>query len=152
LVLNGWTFLAWPAFDERWSRLILAVAKKRTQDPEGYKTSPEARLLKGLVLVIRDHIARDPNAPAHRLRRDLAAWRRVQVFGRYRLFYRFSSAHRVVVLAWLNDEHTLRKEGAKTDPYAVFAGLLARGAIPSDWSALVAGSSGVADPLPETGL
>ena len=148
-MLNGWTFLAWPAFDERWSRLILAVAKKRAADPKRYKTSPEARLLKGLVLVIRGHIARDPNAPAHRLRRDLAAWRRVRFFGRYRLFYRFSSEHRVVVLTWLNDEHTVRKEGAKSDPYAVFAAMLARGEIPADWTALVAGSSGLTGPLAE---
>lgn len=152
IVINGWTFLAWPAFDGRWSRLILTVAEKRARNPAGYKTSPEARLLKGLLLVIREHIARDPNAAAYRLRRDLAAWRRVQFFGRYRLFYRFSSEHRMVVLTWLNDERTLRHEGARTDPYAVFSAMLARGEIPATWSALVAGSSGIPSPLPGAAL
>jgi toxin YhaV len=145
LVVNGWTFLAWPAFDERWTNLIVSAAKKRAADPAGYQASPEARMLKALTLVIRDHIARDPNAPAYRLRRDLAAWRRVRFFGRYRLFYRFNSAHRIVVLTWLNDEQTVRKEGAKTDPYAVFSAMLSRGDVPADWTALVAGSTEVPD-------
>ena len=33
--------------------------------------------------------------------------------------------------AWLNDEATLRKAGAKTDVYAVFQRMLRRGEVPS---------------------
>lgn len=108
-------------------------------------------MLAALVRVLRDHIARDPNAVAFRLREDLAAWRRVKFLGRLRLFYRFSSAHRIVVLTWLNDEKTLRKEGASTDPYRVFSGMLTQGEVPSDWAALVAGAARVTAPLPDTG-
>jgi len=32
----------------------------------------------------------------------------VRLLGRLRLFYRFSSAHRIVVLTWLHGENTLR--------------------------------------------
>lgn len=56
----------------------------------------------------------------------------------------------MVVLTWLNDEKTLRKEGAPTDPYAVFSGMLSRGEVPSDWTALVAGATGLKAPLPDT--
>jgi len=151
LVINGWTFLAWPAFDARWVALIRAVTQQRAANPERPPTSPEATVLAALVRVIRDHIARDPNAPAHRLRQPLGAWRRVKFLGRLRLFYRFSSAHKLAVLTWLNDENTLRKEGASTDPYVVFAGMLARGEIPEDWDALVKRATRMTAPLPDTG-
>lgn len=147
-MLGGWTFLAWPAFDVRWGALIRAVAQRRAAAP-GSQASPAATVLAALVRVMRDHIARDPNAPGYRLRQDLGAWRRVKFLGRLRLFYRFNSTHRLVVLTWLNDEHTLRKEGASTDPYIVFASMLARGEIPSDWDALVAGAARMTAPLPD---
>lgn len=148
LVLNGWTFLAWPAFDARWVALIRAVTKQRKADPGTPPTSPEAIVLTALVRVIRDHIARDPNDPDHRLRQPLGAWRRKKFLGRLRLFYRFSSQHRLVILTWLNDENTLRKEGASTDPYAVFAGMLSRGEVPEDWEVLVKKAKRMTAPLP----
>jgi toxin YhaV len=45
---------------------------------------------------------------------------------------------RVIVYAWVNDRNTLRKAGASTDPYAVFARMLANGNPPNDWPALLA--------------
>lgn len=150
LVINGWTFLAWPAFDTRWVALIRAVTKQRATNPERPPACPEAAVLAALMRVIRDHVARDPNAPDHRLRQPLGAWRRVKFLGRLRLFYRFSSAHRLVVLTWLNDENTPWKEGASTDPYVVFAGMLTRGEIPEDWDALVKTAKRMTAPLPGT--
>ena len=41
------------------------------------------------------------------------------------------------MFAWVNDEQTLRKRGAKSDPYAVFRAMLKRGNPPADWDALV---------------
>jgi toxin YhaV len=140
LIIGGWRFLAWPAFDMRWTALIRAVTKQRAAEPDRAPSSPEAKLLAALVHVLRDRVARDPNAKDFRLRKDLGAWRRVKFLGRLRLFYRFSSRHRIIVLAWLNDENTLRKEGSSTDPYVVFSRMLSSGEIPSDWDALVAGS------------
>jgi toxin YhaV len=43
-----------------------------------------------------------------------------------------------VVYAWVNDRDTLRKAGTATDPYAVFARMLAHGNPPDDWSRLLA--------------
>lgn len=151
LVLSGWTFVAWPAFDERWRALITAVATQRAARPTGPLSSPEATVLAALVHLLRDHIARDPNAADYRLKANLGAWRRVKFLGRLRLFYRFSSVHRLVVLAWLNDENTLRKDGAASDPYQVFAGMLSRGDVPDTWSALVAGAKTLHAPLPDGG-
>ncbi|HET7553141.1 MAG TPA: type II toxin-antitoxin system YhaV family toxin [Gemmatimonadaceae bacterium] len=148
LVINGWTFLAWPAFDMRWTALLRSVTAERSAAPDQTPSSPEAKVLAALVRVIRDNIARDPDAKIFRLRKDLGAWRRVKFLGRLRLFYRFSSRHRIVVLTWLNDERTLRKEGSTTDPYVVFLRMLSRGEVPPDWEALVAGARAMTKPLP----
>jgi toxin YhaV len=148
LVLDGWTFLAWPAFDARWVALIRAVAKQRAAQPDAAPASPEATVLAALVRIMRDRIARDPNASDLRLRPPLGAWRRVKFLGRLRLFYRFNSTHRLVILTWLNDENTLRKAGSTTDPYVVFSGMLARGEVPEDWDALEAGARRMTAPLP----
>ena len=51
----------------------------------------------------------------------------------------------VVIYAWLNDEDTLRKEGSRTDVYAVFQRMLERGDVPSTIDELIQGST---DPQP----
>ena len=51
------------------------------------------------------------------------------------------AAERVIVYAWVNDERTLRSAGSKTDPYTVFARMLAQGDPPNDWASLIAGSA-----------
>jgi toxin YhaV len=45
---------------------------------------------------------------------------------------------KVIVYVWFNDEYTLRKVGSKTDVYAAFKRMLARGVVPSDIDALLA--------------
>ncbi|WP_456307491.1 type II toxin-antitoxin system YhaV family toxin [Paeniroseomonas aquatica] len=57
---------------------------------------------------------------------------------RFRLFFRADSRAKVIVYAWVNDRDTLRKAGAGTDPYAVFARMLGHGNPPDDWPALLA--------------
>jgi toxin YhaV len=42
-----------------------------------------------------------------------------------------------VVYARVNDRDTLRKAGAASDPYAVFARMLAHGNPPDDWPKLL---------------
>ncbi|MFS8082281.1 MAG: type II toxin-antitoxin system YhaV family toxin [Ginsengibacter sp.] len=148
LVINGWRFLAWPDFHARWTRLVAKASAQRGLQPTGVLSSPEATMLAALIHVMRDVIAREPNETRAKLKRDLSAWRRVKLLGRFRLFYRFSSQHKLIILTWLNDQSTLRKEGSSTDPYEVFAGMLSRGEIPKTWEALVAGSLTMTAPLP----
>jgi toxin YhaV len=61
--------------------------------------------------------------------------------GLYRLFYRFSGRGNVIVYAWVKDEGTLRKAGSKTDPYAVFRGMLEAGVPPESMGELLATAS-----------
>ena len=69
--------------------------------------------------------------PKHR------AWRRAKFGGQYRLFFRFDSAAKIIIFAWMNDEESLRSYGSKNDAYAVFARMLETGDPPSTWTDLL---------------
>ena len=56
------------------------------------------------------------------------------------MFFRFDTKSKVIVYAWINDHHTLRAEGARSDPYAVFSKMLARNNPPDDWTELLRSS------------
>ena len=57
------------------------------------------------------------------------------------MFFKFFSADKSIFFAWLNDENTLRHDGAKTDCYAVFSDMLESGEISSDRIDLENGSA-----------
>ena len=68
-------------------------------------------------------------------------WFRAMFHGRYRLFYRFSTQHKIIVYAWVNDDESLRKSGSKTDPYAVFKTMLENGNPPNSFAELLQAST-----------
>jgi toxin YhaV len=136
---NGWRLYAFEPFAERLAALKEEVERLRARDPEGYRRHPTTVLLASVHKAITEAVPANPDHPqfrvGHSLGSQYAHWRRVKrgLPPRYRLFYRFSSKPvQVIVYAWLNDEATLRKVGAKTDVYAVFQRMLARGEVPSD--------------------
>jgi toxin YhaV len=90
---------------------------------------------------VLDEIPRDSAAAGFRLGKTLGAehrhWRRARFLGRFRLFFRYSSAHKTIIYAWLNDERSLRQAGGQSDPYATIKRRLARGAPPDDWDDLM---------------
>ena len=105
----------------------------------------KTHLLASIYHAITQLVPSNPDAPEFRLGKalgnDHTHWRRVKkgMPDRYRLFFRFSSAPvKVIVYVWFNDEYTLRKAGSKTDVYAAFKRMLARGVVPSDIGALLA--------------
>jgi toxin YhaV len=90
-----------------------------------------------------DRVPRDPLAAEFRPGNTLGPAHR-HWFGakfgtnRFRLSLRADAASRTVMYAWVNDRDTLRKAGAASDPYSVFAGMLAHGNPPDDWPRLLA--------------
>ena len=64
-------------------------------------------------------------------------WRRSKFLGRFRLFFRFNSASRIIIYAWVNDENTLREAGARSDPCTVFRRKLEEGNPPDGWAELL---------------
>lgn len=71
-------------------------------------------------------------------------WFRAKFFQRYRLFFRFHRTARVIVLAWVNDDETLRAYESKSDAYRVFARMLDDGNPPHDWDSLLRNAMGSA--------
>ncbi|MGQ0562561.1 MAG: type II toxin-antitoxin system YhaV family toxin [Gemmatimonadota bacterium] len=142
LVVNGWRLLVWSEFEQRWRALKTEVERLRERDPGGYRTTSAAKLLRAVSDAALRDIPADPAAARYRqgktVGQEYSHWRRAKFFNRFRLFYRYSTRHRMIVYVWLNDENTLRKRGARTDPYFVFRRMLEAGAPPDDWDALVA--------------
>lgn len=137
VVRNGWRLVEHPAFGQTLDALVAKVMDLRSSlSPEDFARHPAAKLLARVRQIIEVEVPRDPNRPDYRLKGSLSLWRRVKFNRRYRLFFRFDSNARIIAYCWLNNEATLRKAGAGTDPYAVFTRMLAHGRPPETWTEL----------------
>jgi toxin YhaV len=144
MLINGWQVFYYKAFAAALDELEAEVTRLAAKDPKGYKAHPKTRLLASVYEAVTQRVPANPEDAQFRLGKTLGSahkhWRRVKkgLPDRYRLFFRFASKPvRLIVYAWLNDEDTLRKAGAKTDVYAAFQRLLARGEVPGDIDALL---------------
>jgi len=136
---SGWHLYVHPLFKKRFDDLVEASGRQ-----SGTQERLQAKVLRRLLDLIEKEIPANPNAPGYLLGNTLGPehrhWRRAKFFGRYRLFFRFSSAQKIIVFAWLNDEQSLRKEGSATDPYRIFRNRLDAQRPPDDWDDLLAQS------------
>ena len=139
---NGWRLFRHAEFRRSLDALAGDVERLARQQPENWQSQPKAKLLRRIVDLIELEIPRDPNAPEYAQGNTLGPshrhWRRAKFLGRFRLFFRFDSASLIIVYAWVNDENTLSKAGARTDPYTVFRRKLDQGNPPDDWATLLA--------------
>ena len=147
----GWTLLFYTEFSRQLAKLEDAAERARRKDPQGFSSNSTVKLLRAVDRAISEVIPQDPARAEYRQGNTLGPryrhWRRARIGGRFRLFFRYDAKARAIVYAWMNDEHTLRSSGSKTDPYTVFAKMLTQGNPPSDWAALIASSA--PDPEPE---
>jgi len=112
-VVNGWSIYAHPLFLEQCEALLTEVERLRAVDPIRYRASKKTKLLAAIYKMAFEVI---PKNPADRLfwqgntlGADYRHWHRGKFFqGRYRLFFRFTTAGKAIVLAWVNDSDTLR--------------------------------------------
>lgn len=141
-LINGWKIYQHPTFEQPFSKLLKDVEHLKEKDPEGYHKKAYVKLLAAVVKAIR-MIAENPEAPEFRQGKTLGppnkGWSREKFgAGRYRLFFRYDSASRIIVLGWLNGEDTLRTYGSMSDAYYVFGKMLKAGHPPGDWALLLA--------------
>ncbi len=134
---HGWGLLGHKLLLDQLDKLIVAAERARQSDSDGWQGNANVKLLAALRDLMLDRVPHDPLAAEFRQGNTLGPahrhWFRAK-FGanRFRLFFRADSTARIVVYAWVNDRDTLRKAGAASDPYAVFAGMLASGNPPDD--------------------
>jgi len=142
MVINGWKIYAHQLFIDQFEELLHEVEQLRAADPAGYREKKKTKLLAAIQKMAFEVI---PQNPAHQmflqgntLGRSYRHWYRGKFFdGRYRLFFRFSSNAKAIVLAWVNDAETMRTYGSRTDAYAVFKAMLGRNRPPNEWEALL---------------
>jgi len=141
LTVNGWNIYAHSLFLDQLEALVEAVEAARTQDPAGYARKNDTKRLEAILKLAFDVIPQDPTRPEYRQGDTLGAqnkhWFRAKFFQQYRLFFRFSSRDRTIVIAWVNDESTKRAYGSTSDAYKVFAKMLKSGNPPNDWDELL---------------
>jgi toxin YhaV len=140
----GWKLYVSDIFEAQLDQLIQDVEALAEKDPEHFYEHPKYKLLLAIQDNIYDKVPRNPNDVKYRLGGTLGKkhrhWRRVKknnLPDRYRLFFQFRSESKTIIYAWFNDETTLRKEGAKTDVYAVFEKMLKGGNPPTTWEELI---------------
>lgn len=140
LVVNGWSIFAHPVFLGQLEELIEEVEARKVREPKAWHKKNCTKRLAAIFKLVTENIPADPGAPAFRQGNTLGEnrkhWFRAKFFQQYRLFFRFDSTAKVIVLAWVNDEQTLRAHGSKTDAYATFKGMLDGGNPPDDFDAL----------------
>jgi toxin YhaV len=143
--VGTWTIHAHPLFLDQLEALTAAVERARHKAPAGFASGRDAKMLAAVLKLAFEDIPADP---AHKrfeqgdtLGPKRKHWRRAKFHQQFRLFFRFSSVGRIIVLAWVNDDHTKRAYGSRTDAYAVFARMLGHGDPPEDWDTLVAAAT-----------
>jgi toxin YhaV len=141
IVVNGWSIYAHPIFLDQLEGLIAEVEERKRRDPKAWQKKNSTKRLAAIFKLVGQDIPADPGAPQFRqggtLGEERKHWFRAKFFQQYRLFYRFKSDAKVIVLAWVNDEKTLRAYGSKSDAYATFKGMLDGGSPPDDFDALM---------------
>jgi toxin YhaV len=141
MVVNGWTLLFHDAVVEQLKNLSSAYQRARKADPADFRSNANVRLFAALARLMLEVIPGDPSRAEYRQGNTLGDvyrhWFRARFFGRFRLFFRYDSKSRIIVYAWVNDEHSLRQRGSKNDPYELFRRMLKSGNPPNEWAALV---------------
>ncbi len=144
MIRNDWALYVYPLLDEQLTTIGDKIEIAKRTHPNTYSTQPRAKLLAKILDLMQKAIPADPGAPQFRqgntLGKENRQWFRAKFHARYRIFFRFSTAEKAIVYAWMNDESTLRKSGSKTDPYTVFESMLEAGDPPRDFEDLLARS------------
>ena len=145
--INGWSVYAHPLFLNQLDALIAQVEKDRKENPAGYRKKRAAKLLAAVLKVAFEDVPSDPTRDIYRqgdtLGDEYKHWFRAKFLQQFRLFvrYRNSGAAKVIVLAWVNDDSTLRAYGSTTDAYITFRKMLKQGSPPDVWKALLAAAA-----------
>ena len=142
---HGWRLLFYTEFSTQRGKLKDAAERARRKDPHGFASNANVKLLRAVDRAMSEVIPQDPSRAEYRqgntLGRGYRHWRRAKIGRRFRVFFRYDAKARVIVYAWMNDKRTLQSAGSKTDPYTVFATMLAQGDPPNDWASLIARSA-----------
>lgn len=106
LTINGWTILAHPLFLDQLEKLTRAVEALKAKKPDRYESHASTKLLAALGKLVFQTIPADPTATIYRQGSTLGDghrhWFRAKFGnGRFRLFFRYDTAAKVIIFAWV---------------------------------------------------
>ncbi|MEY4985376.1 MAG: hypothetical protein RLZZ359_262 [Actinomycetota bacterium] len=136
--------MAHPHFEDEYSKWQNDAVKVITKNPTDFASHSKVKLFVTLQKLVFEVIPEDPARESFLLVNTLGpenrSWRRAKFSQQYRLFFRFDSAAKIIIYAWVNDANSLRAYQSKTDAYAMFAKRLHNGNPPTNWDALLSES------------
>lgn len=142
LEVGGWTIFAHPLFLSQMAELVDQVEKLKAKDPKTFKKKNATKRLAAIKTIVLEKIPENPGTDEYRQGDTLGAenkhWFRVKFYQQYRLFFRFNSEAKIIILGWVNDDDTKRAYDSKTDAYRVFSSMLKSGHPPTSWDKLLA--------------
>jgi toxin YhaV len=137
---RGWDLYLYSAFKQPYDTLVAEIDQLAKENPKEYACHAKAKLLKRINEIILDEVPSNPGNPLYRQGNTLGAhykdWFHVKFLGRFRLFFKYNTKAKLIIYCWVNDETTLRKTGAETDPYKIFARMIKSGRPPNSWADL----------------
>lgn len=147
---NGWQLYAFTYFLNTLKELTAEAKRQQQANPTGFYTHSSVKMLASISQAIQDDVPENPGnkkfLQGNTLGKKNRHWYRIKsgLPNRYRLFFRYqSNAPKSIIYAWINDNSTLRKAGAKTDVYEVFKEMLKQEKIPNTWEDLLKQSDSI---------
>lgn len=141
LVIHGWTVFAHPLFLTKLNALSAQVQAQVQKDPAGYTKKNAFKRLAAINRLAFDVIPQDPTKSEYRqgatVGGDHKHWYRAKFFQQYRLFFRYHTPSKIIVLARVNDESNKRAYESHDDAYKVFQRMLDNGHPTDDWDQLL---------------
>lgn len=138
--IHGWDIHCHRCFQEQLANMLEDARQAVVRRPASFRASNAFKMLAAVARLAFDEIPQNPADPRFRLGGTLGEnhkhWFRAKFFQQYRLFFRYNETEKIIVYAWVNDTHTLRAYGSKSDAYKIFAGMLKKGNPPDDWNSL----------------
>lgn len=151
IVVNDWTIFFHPIILDEIETLITEVEQLKRKDPSNYLKKKASKRLAAIAKLIFKVIPQDPTSAEYRQGTTLGDehkhWFRAKFFQQYRLFFRYDSASKIIVFAWVNDEKNKRAYGSRSDAYHIFGKMLNSGHPPDNWDQLLKEAKGDLDRL-----
>jgi len=119
IVIDGWTIFAHLLFLDEIGILIDKVEELKHKDSINYLKKNPTKRLAAIAKLAFEIIPSDPTLPKYRQGSTLGDkhkhWFRAKFYQQYGLFFRFDTASKIIIYAWVNDEKNKRAYSSKTD-------------------------------------
>ncbi len=105
---QGWQAFVHPLFEKQLEKLTRQVERLETRDPKGYAAHPATKILASVNYYLREGVPSRLEREQSCGNSPLGHWLEVRLHSRYRLFYRIAREQRIIIYAWISNDHDSR--------------------------------------------